>query len=111
MMPGMIMGWPWGIDTIPSGWHLCDGTMGTPDYRGRYLVGAGDEHAPGDNVGADSQTHTFTGDGHFHPFFGPPVYADGTDHNDRSGTEPAVGTTDAADNRPLSKAICWIMKL
>jgi len=108
------MGWPWGIDTIPSGWHLCDGNAGTPDYRGRYLVGAGDEHAPGDNVGQDSQTHAFTGDGHAHSLQSGTKFLDSFpsgDYGTLLTTEPAAGTTDSADNRPLSKAICWIMKL
>lgn len=28
---------------IPSGWHICDGTSGTPDLRGRFIVGASGE--------------------------------------------------------------------
>ena len=28
-----------GSDTIPDSWALCDGTNGTPDLRGRFLVG------------------------------------------------------------------------
>ena len=27
---------------IPDGWLICDGTEGTPDLRGRFIVGAGD---------------------------------------------------------------------
>ncbi len=111
MMPGMIMGWPWSIASIPSGWHLCDGTMGTPDYRNCYLAGAGDTYNPGDSFGSDSQVHTFTGDGHTHDPIGPAIIALGTDTIVDISTDPAVGTTDTADNRPQSKAINWIMKL
>jgi hypothetical protein len=28
------------MDTIPAGWALCDGTLETPDLRGRFLIGA-----------------------------------------------------------------------
>jgi len=31
----------WSGDTIPAGWHLCDGTGGTVDLRDRFVVGAG----------------------------------------------------------------------
>jgi microcystin-dependent protein len=27
--------------TAPTGWALCDGTNGTPDLRGRFILGAG----------------------------------------------------------------------
>ncbi len=39
---GMIMAYypPSGnISSIPSGWALCDGTNGTPDLRGRFILG------------------------------------------------------------------------
>lgn len=29
------------INNLPSGWFLCDGTNGTPDLRGRTMIGAG----------------------------------------------------------------------
>jgi hypothetical protein len=38
---GMIMLWSGSQATIPSGWLLCDGTGGTPDLRGRFIIGAG----------------------------------------------------------------------
>ena len=47
MMPGMIMMWHGSIATIPSGWHLCDGTAGTIDLRNKFLIGAGDTYSPG----------------------------------------------------------------
>lgn len=28
-----------GIDSVPLGWQLCDGTNGTPDLRGKFVVG------------------------------------------------------------------------
>jgi microcystin-dependent protein len=29
----------WSGETPPVGWALCDGTNGTPDLRGRFIVG------------------------------------------------------------------------
>lgn len=40
---GMIMMWSGNTSNIPSGWHLCDGTNGTPDLRGRFILGADSE--------------------------------------------------------------------
>ena len=37
---GMIMLWSGLIANIPTGWHLCDGTEGTPDLRGRFVMAA-----------------------------------------------------------------------
>ena len=58
MMPGMIMMWHGSVATIPSGWHLCDGTAGTIDLRNKFLLGAGDTYNPGaegnTNVAADA---------------------------------------------------------
>ena len=71
---GIIM-WSGSVATIPSGWFLCDGTNGTPDLTGRFVVHAdadsGGTYAPGDTGGANdvtlnssqipSHTHTFSG--------------------------------------------------
>lgn len=37
----------WSGSSIPSGWALCDGSYGTPDLRGRFVLGAGGEVQPG----------------------------------------------------------------
>lgn len=36
---GIIM-WHGSVSAVPEGWALCDGTNGTPDLRGRFIVGA-----------------------------------------------------------------------
>lgn len=38
---GTIVIWAGNTTNIPAGWHLCDGTAGTPDFRDRFIVGAG----------------------------------------------------------------------
>ena len=44
---GMIMMWNSTAATIPTGWQLCNGTKGTPDLRGQFIVGS-----TGDATGA-----------------------------------------------------------
>lgn len=59
---GLIGAWSGAIADIPAGWALCDGTLGTPDLRDRFLVGAGTTYNPDDVGGADSHNlaHTHT---------------------------------------------------
>jgi hypothetical protein len=38
---GIIAMWSGTLATIPSGWQLCDGTNGTPNLQGLFIVGAG----------------------------------------------------------------------
>jgi hypothetical protein len=42
---GMIAMWSGAVNTIPAHWALCDGTNGTPDLRGGFVVGAGGDYA------------------------------------------------------------------
>ena len=35
---GIIIIWNGSITTIPNGWTFCDGTLGTPDLRGRFII-------------------------------------------------------------------------
>jgi hypothetical protein len=37
---GLIVMWSGNISKIPDGWALCNGTQGTPDLRGRFIIGA-----------------------------------------------------------------------
>lgn len=54
---GIIM-WSGAADAVPAGWALCNGASGTPDLRGRFIVGAGGVYNPGDTGGAESVTLT-----------------------------------------------------
>ena len=38
---GVISMWSGSVDTVPDGWAVCDGSNGTPDLTGRFVVGAG----------------------------------------------------------------------
>jgi len=113
---GMIILWSGSADSIPDGWHLCDGTNGTPDLRDRFVVCAGNNYAVGNKGGSAQHRHTFTTDGHEHyamntlspqPGDGIP-YWDGTAPTD---TATDSGTTEMAPNLPPYYALCYIMKL
>lgn len=54
---GIIM-WSGTASDIPAGWHLCDGSNGTPDLRNRFVMGAGGSYSVGSTGG--SNTHTMT---------------------------------------------------
>lgn len=57
---GTIKIWNGTIETIPVGWHLCDGAAGTPDYTNRFLlcVSTNDDH--GTIGGAETHDHNVT---------------------------------------------------
>lgn len=60
---GIIM-WSNLAGAVPTGWHLCDGTGGTPDLRDKFVIAAGTAHVAGDtggnaNATVVSHTHTF----------------------------------------------------
>lgn len=52
----MVIGWVGSLITIPAGYLLCDGTNGTPDLRGRMLIGAGGTYALGQTGGLENST-------------------------------------------------------
>lgn len=66
---GAIIMWSGSATEVPQGYALCDGTQGTPDLRGSFIIGAGDTtngaaYAPGAIGGSatsgfgGSHTHT-----------------------------------------------------
>lgn len=52
---GIIM---WSGTDIPDGWALCDGENGTPDLRGRFVLGGSDTHSVGETGGEEEVTLT-----------------------------------------------------
>ncbi len=53
---GTVAGWDGELAAIPSGWYLCDGTNGTYDLRGRFLICTSATIAIGTSVGANGVT-------------------------------------------------------
>lgn len=119
---------------IPAGWHECDGTNGTPDFRTYHVKGASavqeanvvlgaaaHNHAVGTTV-VTPTTHSSQG-GHTHDahttsnrgtgsgaaFTAPATHSNQGAHNhDNHGLTwgPADGSSE-----PLTKTVIWIMKL
>lgn len=48
----------WSGSEVPNGWTLCDGTNGTPDLRGRFVLGESDSHPSGEIGGEEEVTLT-----------------------------------------------------
>ena len=57
---GGIIIWHGLVSAIPAGWALCDGANGTPDLRGRMILGASDTYTLNSTGGATSATPTIT---------------------------------------------------
>lgn len=77
----MVVFWAGTSLSIPSGWHLCDGTSGTPDLRDMFIVGGGGalptsgtynaatgSTAPGGGVSAGYALTLADLPSHVHPF-------------------------------------------
>lgn len=56
-LTGLVVWWPYAIVDIPTGWAMCDGQNGTPDYRNYLLIGAGDLYTPGQVLGTLIHNH------------------------------------------------------
>jgi microcystin-dependent protein len=108
---GVILLWSGSLASIPLGWALCDGTLGTPDLRGRFVPGAGGAYAVGATGGADTVNlaHSHTADGtlatdsqgaHIHTADGTLAAANESAHTHGDGTYAtgAPSATTTVDN-------------
>ena len=55
---GLISMWSGELNTIPSGWALCDGSNGTPDLRDRFVIAAGGSYAVGSTGDGSIPSHS-----------------------------------------------------
>lgn len=44
---GSVIMWGKSVEEIPEGWHVCNGEAGTPDLRGRFIIGSNDKYEVG----------------------------------------------------------------
>lgn len=63
---GVILMWSGNSTNIPDGWALCDGKNGTPDLRGRFIIGESQKF-PNQSVGGNEtlnleHNHTYSGE-------------------------------------------------
>lgn len=49
--PGFIQDYYGDVNSIPTGWYLCDGTNGTPDLRGMFIVGFDSRNSDYNQIG------------------------------------------------------------
>ena len=113
----------WSGEVVPNGWAICDGQNGTPDLRGRFVIGANDTYKLESRGG--NATHTISVDelpGHTHTVAGVNVVSDGNGGSLFSGGEdsvtPSSGVTTNAtgggqemDILPPYYALAYIMKV
>ncbi len=133
---GMIMMWSGSLATIPEGWGLCDGTLGAPDLRDRFVVGSGGAYTTGAVGGsADavvvSHSHSLSidsGGAHAHSHVGVNElqqftqggagWASGRQGltstaglHSHSGVAATAGESGVGKNLPPYYALAFIMKL
>lgn len=132
---GAILMWSGSANAIPEGWALCNGENGTPDLRGRFIVGAGlwsSDYTAGDGVDrgysvgdrGGENVHTLTVaemPSHKHELTGYRMRESSTDSDDDelevyardAGGAPQTsyaGGNASHENRPPYFALCFIMK-
>ena len=132
---GAVILWSGAAANIPDGWALCDGSNGTPDLRGRFVVGAAapyesdpdapppnelDWFMPGDTGG--EAEHKLTVDempDHQHSVYVRMIQSGSVNNvkvfypypdNEAAFTRSA-GNSLPHNNMPPYYALCYIMKL
>ena len=100
---------------VPAGWHLCDGTNGTPDFRNKFVVGAGSVYDVGETGGSGIHNHIGSFESHQHRLALYPNVATGADKyaSPYPNTEVKAGTisTMTSSHIPPFIGLYWIIKL
>ena len=123
---GIIM-WSGAQNNLPAGWQLCDGSNGTPDLRGKFVLGAGGKYAVSAQGGAEAVTLTLENipsHNHRYTFKGSGIAGASNSDNlfyrvGATGSNTAYtdyvggrnGTTVPHDNMPPYWALCFIMRV
>lgn len=134
---GIITIWNDVVETIPSGWQICDGTNDTPDLRSKFVYGALNDAEVNATGGALTHSHTSiglaSGGAHSHSISGTTGGASSTagiavssggssvtsshTHTFSGSTSTlgehshTVGDADAASSIPAYVMLFYIMKL
>jgi len=108
---GMIILWSGSVVSIPAGWHLCDGTLGTPDLREKFILGASVVTPPGTTGGVSGHTHNKLVSSPSTTLPAGTDIAAGTDFNKISTVHTHTVTILTSSNTPPFYALCYIMKL
>lgn len=138
MPTGAVLLWSGLVAAIPAGFHLCDGTSGTPDLRNKFIVGAGSTYAPaavggskdaiavahthtGTTVSGGTHTHdistqsgTFgsgSGVGNIPNGAGTMIATQSAGAHTHTFTTDSTGASGTDANLPPYMALCYIMKL
>ena len=112
---GIIM-WSGATSTIPSNYHICDGTNGTPNLTNNFIVAAGDTYSVGATGGEATHTLTIdempshshnitTGTAGYSSSFLPSVQQSGTYQTS------SVGGSQPHNNLPPYYALYFIMRI
>ena len=134
---GAILLWSGNASTIPDGFQLADGTNGTPDLRGKFVMGISSTEDDDDLLGTGGDTHhthtmgtISTASAHTHTVYmnsniysnpypvgsGASVASSGHNHSwsavtGSSGAHTHTGTYEAADHLPTYTKYYWIARI
>ena len=126
------MMWSGAANAIPSGYVLCNGSNGTPDLRGRFVVGYSNtdgDYDVGDTGGAKTDTVTISGSdtvnitvsgttSNVNINYSSPnpltsMYSQSNHSHSFSGSGSdtvTISGSDTVNTRPPYYALCYIMK-
>jgi len=106
---GTIQLYSGAIANIPGTWRLCDGTLGTPDLRDKFIVGAGSAYAVDAIGGAVQHEHMFTGFGHAHGIGAGLKIAAGANKNWATNDVMSTGKLSNANGLSPYYSLAYIM--
>lgn len=110
-MKNMIVMFYGAAADVPPGWHICDGTHGTPDLTALFVRGSPSDGLIGATGGANYHTHTADQPPHAHGISTGTAIASGTGKLDyTTSTDPTI-TVELASNEPPYMFLYYIMKL
>lgn len=110
----------WSGATVPDGWALCDGTNGTPDLRGRFVLGQSAAHALGSTGGSEEVALTVEQmPSHSHSYSYPSIMRSFQDTSGpysayvstKGNTTGSAGSSQPHPNMPPYYTLAYIMKL